>query len=64
MALFFYAQMFWLELLAHCMYLLYILSFKTSSEPVISYFNKGKSFIGGLPFCNFVRNTIYVISKN
>jgi len=31
------------------------------SEPVISFFNKGKSFFGGLPFCIFVRNTIYVI---
>jgi hypothetical protein len=28
---------------------------------VISYFNKGKSISQGLPFCNFVRNTIYAI---
>ena len=34
---------------------------KVDSEPVISFFNKGKSFFGDLLFCNFVRNTIYVI---
>ena len=28
---------------------------------VISFLNKGKSFIGVCPFCNFVRNTIYVL---
>jgi hypothetical protein len=28
---------------------------------VISFFNKGKSFSSGLPFCIFVTNTIYVI---
>ena len=31
------------------------------SEPVISFFNKGKLISLGLPFCNFVRNRIYVI---
>jgi len=34
---------------------------KVSSEPVISFFNKGKSFFRDLPFCNFVRNRIYVV---
>ena len=28
---------------------------------MISYFNKGKSISLGLPFCIFVRNTIYVL---
>jgi hypothetical protein len=28
---------------------------------VISFFNEGKSISLGLPFCNFVRNTIYVL---
>jgi hypothetical protein len=31
------------------------------SEPVISFYNKGRSILGGLPFCIFVRNTVYVI---
>ena len=31
------------------------------SEPVISFFNKGKLISLGLPFCNFVRNKIYVL---
>jgi hypothetical protein len=35
-----------------------------SSEPVISFFNKGKLILLGLPFCIFVTNTIYVISMN
>jgi hypothetical protein len=42
-------------------YLQYILIFETDSEPVISFFNKGKSFSPGLPFCFFVDFTIYVI---
>ena len=31
------------------------------SELVISFFKKGKLISLGLPFCNFVRNTIYVL---
>ena len=28
---------------------------------MISFSNKGKSFFGGLPFCIFVKNRIYVM---
>jgi len=34
---------------------------KVDTEPVISFFNRGRSFFGGLPFCISVRNTIYVM---
>ena len=34
------------------------------SEPVISFFNKGKSIFWDLPFCFLVDFTIYVISTN
>ena len=33
------------------------------SEPVISFFNKGKLISLGLPFCIFVTNTIYVLNE-
>jgi len=31
------------------------------SEPVISLLNRANPFLGDSPFCNFVRNTIYVM---
>jgi len=34
---------------------------RADSKPVISFFNRANHFSPGLPFCNFVRNTIYVI---
>jgi len=39
-------------------------SFEIGSEPVISFFNEGKSIFGVCLFCIFVTNTIYVISTN
>jgi len=34
---------------------------KAASEPVISFFNRANPFNRVCLFCNFVRNTIYVI---
>jgi hypothetical protein len=36
-------------------YLLCIPSFEIGSEPVISFFKKGKSFFGDLPFLQFCK---------
>jgi hypothetical protein len=45
-------------------YLLYIRHFSNVSIGCDIVFQWGKSISQGLPFCNFVRNRIYVISTN
>jgi hypothetical protein len=53
--------MFWLELLAHRMYLQYLTSFLELKIVVISFFQKGKFISLDLPFCFFVDFAIYVM---
>ena len=43
------------------MFLLCILSSGAGKKSVISFFNRANPFSEGCPFCNFVRNKIYVI---
>jgi len=47
-----------------CIFLLCIQHFNSGFRTCDIVFQEGKSFLEGLSFCNFVRNTIYVTSTN